>query len=212
VRYSKGHREETRARIVEIASRLFQEKGVDRVGVDEIMREAGLTHGGFYVHFKNKAQLIAEACALAVDERADEWKDSIRGLPPEEAFAAFLDGYIECAGSGDCPFASLGAEVARQAPEVRKAYTEKVEELVTFMTEELACGREEALLALVAVSGAINVANASSDPDFSREIIATTRRNLVQLWQVRCAPKLKAQKAAVKARKSARRGAAALAR
>ena len=212
MRYSKGHREETRARIVEIASRLFQEKGVDRVGVDEIMREAGLTHGGFYVHFTNKAQLIAEACALAVDERADEWKESLRGLPPEEAFAAFLDGYIECAGKGDCPFASLGAEVARQAPEVRKAYTKKVEELVTFMTEELACGREEALLALVAVSGAINVANASSDPDFSREIIATTRRNLVQLWRARCAPKLKDAKAAVKARKPARGRAAAVAR
>ncbi len=55
MRYAKGHREETRARIVETASRLFQEKGVDRVGVDEIMRESGLTHGGFYVHFKNRA-------------------------------------------------------------------------------------------------------------------------------------------------------------
>jgi len=165
VRYSKGHREETRARIVETASRLFQEKGVDRVGVDEIMRESGLTHGGFYVHFRSKGQLIAEACALAVDQRADEWKEQLRGLPPEEAFAAFLDGYIECAGSGECPFASLGADVARQGEEVREAYTEKVEDLVQFMTEELSCGREEAVLALVSVSGAISVANASSDPD-----------------------------------------------
>jgi TetR/AcrR family transcriptional repressor of nem operon len=199
LRYAKGHREETRARIVEIASRLFQEKGVDRVGVDEIMRECGLTHGGFYVHFKNKGQLIAEACALAVDERADEWKESLRGLPPEEAFAAFLDGYIECAGSGDCPFASLGADVARQGPEVRKAYTEKLEELVDFMVDELHCGREEALLALVAVSGAINVANASNDPDFSKEVIATTRRNLVQLWIARCDPKANAKRPAAKA-------------
>jgi TetR/AcrR family transcriptional repressor of nem operon len=200
LRYAKGHREETRARIVETASRLFQEKGVDRVGVDEIMRESGLTHGGFYVHFKNKGQLIAEACARAVDERADEWKESLRGLPPEEAFAAFLDGYIECAETSDCPFASLGADVARQGPEVRKAYTEKLEDLIDFMVDELHCGREEALLALVAVSGAINVANASSDPDFSKEIIATTRRNLVELWKVRCAPKVKAKPAKKAAR------------
>src|SRR5262245_53065315 len=175
MRYAKGHREETRARIVETASRLFQEKGVDRVGVDEIMRECGLTHGGFYVHFRNKEQLIAEACALAVDERADEWKEKLRGLPPQEAFAAFLDGYMECAGSGDCPFASLGADVARHGKAVRKAYTQKVEELIEFMTDELSCGREEAILALVAVSGALSVANASSDPDFSKEILETTR-------------------------------------
>jgi TetR/AcrR family transcriptional repressor of nem operon len=198
VRYSKGHREETRARIVETASRLFQEKGVDRVGVDEIMRESGLTHGGFYVHFRSKGQLIAEACALAVDQRADEWKEHLRGLPPEEAFAAFLDGYIECAGSGDCPFASLGADVARQGEEVREAYTEKVEDLIQFMTEELSCGREEAVLALVSVSGAISVANASSDPKFSKEILETTRRNLVQLWVARCSPKARAKQPATK--------------
>jgi TetR/AcrR family transcriptional repressor of nem operon len=191
MRYAKGHREETRARIVETASRLFQEKGVDRVGVDEIMRECGLTHGGFYVHFRNKEQLIAEACALAVDERADEWKEKLRGLPPEEAFAAFLDGYMECAGSGDCPFASLGADVARHGKAVRQAYTAKVENLISFMTDELSCGREEAILAIVAVSGALSVANASSDPKFSKEILQTTRRNLVQLWVARCGPKAK---------------------
>jgi TetR/AcrR family transcriptional repressor of nem operon len=193
VRYAKGHREETRARIVETASRLFQEKGVDRVGVDEIMRECGLTHGGFYVHFRNKEQLIAEACALAVDERADEWKERLRGLPPEEAFAAFLDDYMECAGSGDCPFASLGGDVARHGKAVRQAYTQKVEELVQFMTDELSCGREEAILALVAVSGALSIANASSDPEFSKEILETTRRNLVQLWIARCSPKARAK-------------------
>jgi TetR/AcrR family transcriptional repressor of nem operon len=198
VRYSKGHREETRARIVETASRLFQEKGVDRVGVDEIMRESGLTHGGFYVHFRSKDQLIAEACALAVDQRAAEWKEHLRGLPPEEAFAAFLDGYIECAGSGECPFASLGADVARQGEEVREAYTEKIEDLVQFMAEELSCGREEAIFALVAVSGAISVANASSDPKFSKEILETTRRNLVELWVARCSPKAKAKHPATK--------------
>lgn len=206
MRYAKGHREETRQRIVETASRLFQEKGVDRVGVDEIMRESGLTHGGFYVHFRNKDQLIAEACALAVDQRADEWKEQLRDLPPEEAFAAFLDGYIECAGRGECPFASLGADVARHGEEVREAYTEKLEELIEFMTTELACGREEAVLALVAVSGAISVANASSDPKFSKEIIATTRRNLVQLWIARCGPKAAIKKAV---RKPARKLVAA---
>lgn len=188
MRYAKGHREETRRRIVETAARLFQEKGVDRVGVDEIMCAAGLTHGGFYVHFRNKEQLIAEACALAVDQRAEDWKERFRALPPEEAFAAFLTVALNGEECEECPL-SMGAEVARQGPEVRAAYTTKLAELLDFMSEELGCGREEAVLALVAVSGALSIAKASSDPEFSREIIETTRRNLILLWRLRCAPR-----------------------
>lgn len=207
VRYARGHKEKTRRRIVETASRLFQEKGVDRVGVDEIMGAAGLTHGGFYVHFRNKDELIAEACALAVDRRTEEWKENLRGLPPEEAFAAFLDGYIACAGSGDCPFASLGADVGRQGEEVREAYTQKVENLLDFMTSELSCGREEAVMALAAVGGAINVARASSDPAFSREVLETTRRNLVRLWVERCGPIARAKQRSAALRRKSRANA-----
>lgn len=189
MRYVKGQREETRRRIVETAARLFQDKGVDRVGVDEIMSASGLTHGGFYVHFKNKQQLIAEACALAVDQRADEWKSRLRNLPPEEAFAGFLTDALSSEGCEECPI-SMGAEVARQGSEVRRAYTASIEELLQFMTNELSCGREEAVLALVAASGAVNMAKASNDPDFSREIIETTHRNLILLWQTRCADRV----------------------
>jgi hypothetical protein len=65
-----------------------------------------------------------------------------------------------------------------------------VEELLQFMVEELSCGREEAILALVAASGAVNMAKASNNPDFSREIIETTHRNLILLWQTRCADRV----------------------
>ncbi len=191
MRYAKGRREETRRRIVETAARLFREKGVDRVGVDEIMSAAGLTHGGFYVHFRSKQALIAEACALAVDLRADEWKAQLRTLPPEEAFAGFLTQALESGGCDECAL-SIGAEVARQGEDVRRAYTGQIEELVQYMTTELACGREEAILALVAASGAINMAKASNDPAFSREVIETTHRNLILLWKDRCGDRVQA--------------------
>src|SRR3954466_4485554 len=67
-----SRKEETRRRIVDTAARLFLEKGVDRVGVDEIMRECGLTHGGFYGYFPSKDVLISEACPAALDETAHQ--------------------------------------------------------------------------------------------------------------------------------------------
>src|ERR1700745_726125 len=75
-----SRKEETRRRIVDTAARLFLEKGVDRVGVDEIMRECGLTHGGFYGYFPSKDVLISEACTAALDETAHQWESLARNL------------------------------------------------------------------------------------------------------------------------------------
>ena len=68
MRYPANHKHTTRRRIVEAASQAFRERGVTETGVDEVMRRAGLTHGGFYAHFRDKTELIAEACRSAFDE------------------------------------------------------------------------------------------------------------------------------------------------
>ena len=184
--YVQARKEETRRRIVETASRLFQEKGIDGVGVDEIMREAGLTHGGFYGHFKNKEQLIAEACACAVETRSRTVREQLAGMAPRDAFAAFIDEHLNKA-EGDCPFSILGSDVARRSEEVRDAYTDKVKALVDFMAEELGTGREEAILTFTSVVGAITVARASTDKEFSREIVKSVRSTLLSLWDECCA-------------------------
>ena len=82
-----SRKEETRRRIVDTAARLFLEKGVDRVGVDEIMRECGLTHGGFYVYFPSKEALISEACIAALDEAADQWEDLAHSVADDRPMA-----------------------------------------------------------------------------------------------------------------------------
>src|ERR1051325_655142 len=68
VRYPPTHKHATRRRILEAASQAFRERGVAETGVDEVMRRAGLTHGGFYSHFRDKSELVAEACTSAFDE------------------------------------------------------------------------------------------------------------------------------------------------
>lgn len=188
--YAQVRKEETRKRIVETASRLFQEKGVDGVGVDEIMRESGLTHGGFYGHFRNKEQLIAEACACAVEMKSDEIKAKLVGVPKDEAFALFVSEYLDCTSDTDCPFAMLGGDVARRGEEVREMYTAEVCETVDYMTKSLGCGREEALLTFAAVVGASTVAKASSDPKLAEEIIRTVREQLTRIAAERCGAKV----------------------
>src|SRR5262245_28093262 len=80
---------QNRRRILDAASRLFRERGFDGVGVDTVMKDAGLTHGAFYGHFDSKEELIAHACAHALSETNDRWKDA---PDPRRALAEFYLG------------------------------------------------------------------------------------------------------------------------
>lgn len=184
--YVQARKEETRRRIVETASRLFQERGLDGVGVDEIMREAGLTHGGFYGHFRNKEQLVAEACAMAVQNRSELIREQLCGMEPKQAFESFIDQHLSRVEGPDCPFSVLGGDVAKRSDEVREAYTQKIRALIDYMTTELGCGREEAILTFAAVVGAMTVGRASADPAFSHELTDTVRGQLLRMWSERC--------------------------
>ncbi|MBN9420737.1 hypothetical protein ABS71_10375 [bacterium SCN 62-11] len=131
MRVSREQAALNRDRIVECAARLFRERGFEGVGVDAVMREAGLTHGGFYGHFGNKEQLVGEACARAVAEFLSLWRP--RG------YAALLDSYLSVAhlrnpGRG-CVLAALGCELARQSSGVQAAVRPALEEMVLFLGE-----------------------------------------------------------------------------
>src|SRR3954468_3498661 len=107
---------QNRERILQAAGRLFRERGFDGVSVAEVMQAAGLTHGGFYGHFKSKDDLIAESLAHALTPR---------GAAGD--FAGFVKGYLAPEHrddfAGGCPTAGLAAESIRQAPEARAAAT-----------------------------------------------------------------------------------------
>src|SRR5438132_4998286 len=131
MKVSREQMAENRRRILDAASRLFRDRGFDAVSVAEVMKAAGLTHGGFYGHFSSKDDLVAQtlAHALAVDTGG------------AGNFRAFIDDYLSPRrrddAAGGCPTAGLAADVRRQTPGARSAMTEGVRSQIDRISKAL---------------------------------------------------------------------------
>ena len=178
----RTRKEETRERIIETASRLFQERGVDGVGVDEIMRACGLTHGGFYAHFESKEALVEEACIRAIDAKIEDLQDFITSLADDAAFEKHAKRFLKGdprTDSPTCPMAMLGPEVARREP-LQRAYARRIRRLMTRLASELDVPKQQAALILSALVGAtVLAAQTSSDAPLARQIINAVRNGLL---------------------------------
>jgi TetR/AcrR family transcriptional repressor of nem operon len=177
MRATRAKAAENRARIVETASRVFREKGFDGVGLDAIMKEAGLTHGGFYGHFASKEDLAAEAVARALEQSA--------GLQSRYTNVAdFVSDYLSESHFADrangCVLAALGADVARRGEGVRSGVTFYVraalERLAGLFRGTAVGRRRRAITTLAGVVGALTLARAIEDPGLSDEILSTARQ------------------------------------
>ena len=94
MRYMKGHGLHTRNRIVEEASYGLRQAGADGISVSDLMKLAGLTHGGFYAHFESREALVVEAFALAMDRKVSQWLKLMKGMPVEERFDVIVEEYL----------------------------------------------------------------------------------------------------------------------
>jgi TetR/AcrR family transcriptional repressor of nem operon len=174
---------ENRARVVETASRLFRERGIDAVGVDTLMHEAGLTHGGFYRSFASKEALAAEACAAAMQTSAEHWSQLFAQAGPG-ALAAMVQRYLsprhrDAPGEG-CAFATLAAEAARREGPLRQTFCKGLQEAVGRLAgilpgRSVAARREKAIATYAGLVGTLVLARAAEDPAFSNEILAAGR-------------------------------------
>lgn len=179
MRASREQAAASRERIVEQSSRLFREQGFEGTGVAEIMRHAGLTHGGFYGHFDSKDELIAEAVTRALAGSAERWRN-LAAFAPDAPVAAIVQRYLspqhrDEPGSG-CLVAALGPEIARQGDAVRRAMTDGVRELVDLLAalvpEANEPERRATAIGLFAeLIGAVTLARAVDDPAFADEIV-----------------------------------------
>lgn len=182
VRYPRGHKERTREQIVEAAARAFREEGVAGVGIGELMGRAGLTHGGFYAHFPSKDALVAEACSHAVEESWAQMQALMEQAPPGEELATFIRAYVsrrhrDDPGAG-CMMPSLGAEMTRQEPVVRAAFTAQIRRVMENIEALLppSADREERAISLATgMAGAVLLARAVDDPALSDRILKTCR-------------------------------------
>ena len=184
--HSKAEKAKTHKSIVSIASKKFREEGLARVGIAELMKEAGLTVGGFYKHFDSRDDLVAEAVSLAFGG----WKrrvDAAKAGGPSVSLAKLIDSYLSEAhrdnpGTG-CAFSALTAEIARSDKRTRDLTTEQVRNDIQLIASLLPddnpnAARSQAILTFSALVGAMSLARAVSDETLSREILETVGEHL----------------------------------
>jgi TetR/AcrR family transcriptional repressor of nem operon len=181
VGYSKAQKNKTHERIVAIASKRFREKGLAGFGIAELMKEAGLTVGGFYKHFDSRGELVVEALsdAFGLWQRQKEAAES-GGKPL--TFAKLIDDYVSDVhrknpGAG-CAFSALAAEIARSDKRTRALTSDQVKadlELIAGLLpgRDRRAARSRAILTFSALVGAMSLARAVSDEALSQEILKT---------------------------------------
>ena len=161
-------------RIVKEASRLFRERGFEHVTVGEVMKAAGLTHGAFYAHFGSKEELQAAAVAYGQ-------KVSLGRMPrsnSSKSKGSYADRYLsrwhrDHAGDG-CTMAALAQEVARSTPQLKAAFEQGLEEILSASGGD----RKEAIFQAAAMIGGVILARAVQDPRLSDEILSSVRQTL----------------------------------
>jgi TetR/AcrR family transcriptional repressor of nem operon len=177
LRVSREKAAENRERIVEIASRLFRENGFDGVGIDSIMRGAGLTHGGFYGHFGSKDELAAAAVTHAL-ERSFERQGRFADL--SDLVSDYLSERHRADRANGCVIAALASDMTRQGGGVRRQLTAQLRARLDRFAHLLKDGtaasrRKRAITALAGIVGALTLARAVDDPALSKEILASAR-------------------------------------
>jgi TetR/AcrR family transcriptional repressor of nem operon len=184
MRYSKEHKQETHARIVKKASVRLREKGAHGIGVADLMKEAGLTHGGFYAHFDSREALVIEAFAYAMDRSTERWRKMAEQTLPERRFSAIVETYLTPVHRDDpghgCAVPALGAEIARESPKTRKAFAAKLEQLIDMMADQIPgaprkAARKQAIAALTTMMGTLVLSRIAGSGEFSDEILTAGR-------------------------------------
>jgi TetR/AcrR family transcriptional repressor of nem operon len=182
MKVSRAQAEENRERILDNAAQLFRERGFDGIGLNDLMQAAGLTRGGFYGHFESKDDLAAQATRRALQANREQWKKQTdRGL------AAWVKAYLSDAhrdhiGAG-CGLVALAGDAARGAPAVQEVFAEGVENLVSALQAQMPAAdaaerREQALVMLSTLVGALLLSRAVGETGLSRELRDAARKRL----------------------------------
>ncbi|MDN3921920.1 TetR/AcrR family transcriptional regulator [Roseateles violae] len=177
-------------RIVEVASRAIRRAGYDGVGVADIMKEAGLTHGGFYAHFDSRAALLAEALGHAGRASGASFAEHVqaRRAAGETALRVVIETYLSEAhrvgAELGCPVAALSSEMPRQAPALQEAGAERVRALVATVRQALdgETADDDAQVIAATMVGALQLARVLG-PESGGELLAATRASLLARYE-----------------------------
>jgi TetR/AcrR family transcriptional regulator, transcriptional repressor for nem operon len=188
MRYSKEHKQDTHDRIVRKASVRLREKGAHGIGVADLMKEAGLTHGGFYAHFDSRDALVIEAFNYAMERSTTRWRKMAAEIPAEKRFASIVESYLTPLHRDDpghgCAITSLGAEIARESPRTRKAFAAKIDEMIEMIADQMPdlprkAARKQAIAALATMMGTMVLSRVTGSGEFSDEVLAAGRETVL---------------------------------
>jgi len=181
--YSPARKHQTREKILESARRLFNTKGYSEVSIEEVMEHAGLTHGGFYRHFRDKSELYAEAVRWFLCPDAPKpWQRKAGASGPKPRSHRVVDAYFSQDHFNDrescCPLVAQTSDVARGSDMMKSAYREVLEQLVDIFRSDLAePEKQERALAMVALCvGGVIVARCVDDPVLAENLRRAAHR------------------------------------
>ena len=186
--HSQEHKIKTHQRIVRTAAKRFREKGLGGVAIADLMKELGLTVGGFYKHFDSRDDLVAESFRAAAGPWQKQLLAAESGGPPV-TYQGLVDSYLtethrDHPGNG-CPISALACDIARGGKQIRSLLTKQIESEIELLANSLpqndGAARSKAILAVSALLGAVELARAVSDATLSREVLESTREVLRQL-------------------------------
>jgi TetR/AcrR family transcriptional repressor of nem operon len=187
MRYPADHKRETRDRVLAEAANQIRAHGPLGVGVADIMKRAGLTHGGFYAHFKSKDALVAAAIAEMFEAARTLWQRTTETRSASSGLATYIDSYLSAehrdARESGCPIAALASDVPRLPNLCRRAHAEgtrNLTERIAHTLRELGHRDADALAASVMAElvGALSLARVEPDESRSNAILAASRRSL----------------------------------
>lgn len=180
-------KEASHERIVQAAARAIRRSGYDGTGVADIMKEAGLTHGAFYAHFESREAMLAAAADRAGAESNAVAASVIAAVPPEQALQAMMQVYLSkehlASIETGCPISALGSEMPRQSPQVRRAATHRIKEMIDLVARQSPdwgqpAAHESALVTVATMVGTLMLARAVDDPALSNSLCSAALKSL----------------------------------
>jgi TetR/AcrR family transcriptional repressor of nem operon len=180
----RSKKDETRERILRAAARAIRKHGYEGVGVADVMKEAGLTHGGFYAHFESRDALLAAATDQAGAESIETLSRAVTAAKPGQELIALVDTYLSdrhvAAPEQGCAIAAAGSEVPRQEPQVRRVASRRIKDLVGLIERQFAewgrsAAHDKAMGIAATLVGALVLARAVDDAQLSNRIRKAAR-------------------------------------
>ena len=189
MRYKPEHKVKVHRKIVKDASRRVRREGLNGAAVGTVMRDTGLTHGGFYKHFGSKDDLLVESLREAFREIEETLVRAAEHAPPGKAWKAIVKTYLRAEmcdrPEHGCPLATLGPELARADAELRPQIVAELvnykSQMVPFMPGRRTVDKERAFFAIFSTMiGAVEIARILPDPAMREKVLASTRDFLLR--------------------------------